>query len=201
MRVRRHFECYAWIYASQEFKSRDLLYDLIKCLKTPSSTDVDKLKSLSGEELREELSNYLERRRYLIVIDDIWNREDWDYIQASLPNKNNGSRILLTTHHSDVALSSNPRCKPYWLHFLNHKDSWMLLLEKAFPEVVNHSHLEALKKVEEDMVIGCHGLPIAVVVLGGKEKIAVAAGVAVRRQTAMKRVIRSVAGIRSGVVV
>ncbi|XXG84805.1 hypothetical protein AAC387_Pa11g0031 [Persea americana] len=167
MRIRRHFECYAWIYASQEFKARDLLYDLIKCLKTPSSNDVDKLKSLSGEELREELSNYLERRRYLIVIDDIWNREDWDYIQASLPNKNNGSRIMLTTRHNDVALSSDPRCKPYWLQFLNHKDSQMLLLEKAFPEVVNHPHLEAWEQVEEDMVIRCYGLPIAVVVLGG----------------------------------
>ncbi|XXG84806.1 hypothetical protein AAC387_Pa11g0031 [Persea americana] len=46
-------------------------------------------------------------------------------------------------------------------------DSQMLLLEKAFPEVVNHPHLEAWEQVEEDMVIRCYGLPIAVVVLGG----------------------------------
>ncbi|RWR84799.1 Disease resistance protein [Cinnamomum micranthum f. kanehirae] len=165
--VRRHFSCRAWIYVSQEFTVRDLLYDLIKFLKTPSSNDSDNLHRLSNEKLREELSDYLKQMRYLIVIDDIWNRDAWDGIQASFPNEKNGSRILLTTRKRDVALYADPKRKPYELRLLTNEECWELLQRKAFPEVVNHGELQELELVGKDIAKRCCGLPLAVVVLGG----------------------------------
>lgn len=35
--------------------------------------------------------------RYFIIIDDIWNEQDWKLIEASFPDNNIGSRIIATT--------------------------------------------------------------------------------------------------------
>ncbi|RWR84797.1 putative disease resistance protein [Cinnamomum micranthum f. kanehirae] len=181
--VKMNFRCFAWIYVSQEFVVCDLLIDMIKCVKTFSSKFMDKLKSMSDEELkmkhndklksmseeelRMELFNCLRGRRYLIVIDDIWNREAWDGIEASFPNENNGSRIMLTTRKRDVALYAEPRSKPYELRLLTNEECWELLSKKAFLEVANHGDFVGLEKVGKEIARKCCGLPLAAVILGG----------------------------------
>ena len=165
--IRVHFNCYAWIYVSQEFIVRDLLYDLIKCVKKLSSNHINKLKSLKEEELREELYNYLKGNRYLIVVDDIWNQEAWDSIEASFPTENNGSRIMLTTRNIDVALQVDPSSKPYELRLLTIEECWELLHKKAFLRIANRDYLEELGMLGKEMARKCGRLPLAVVVLGG----------------------------------
>ncbi|RWR84800.1 Disease resistance protein [Cinnamomum micranthum f. kanehirae] len=166
-RIRRHFECYAWIYVSQEFMVRDLLYDLIKCIKTLSSDDIVKLKSMKEEELREELLDCLKGRHYFIVIDDIWSREAWDGIKASFPSENNGSRIMLTTRKKDVALRADPQSQPYELRLLTDEECWELLCKKALLGAVSEGNLEELEEAGRDIAKRCCGLPLAVVVIGG----------------------------------
>ncbi|PHU08054.1 hypothetical protein BC332_24543 [Capsicum chinense] len=41
------------------------------------------------------LQKLLKRKRYLVVIDDMWTTEAWDDIKLCFPDSNNGSRILL----------------------------------------------------------------------------------------------------------
>ncbi|RWR84798.1 putative disease resistance protein [Cinnamomum micranthum f. kanehirae] len=165
--IKRHFQCYAWVSVSQEFTVSDLLYDLIKCVKTLSSDDIVKLKTMNEEELRWELFNCLEGKHYFIVIDDIWSTEAWDCIQASFPAENKGSRIMITTRNRDVAKYADPTSNPYELRLLKDEECWELLRKKAFRRVVNHVHLEELEKVGKDIAKGCNGLPLAAVVLGG----------------------------------
>ncbi|KAE8654429.1 hypothetical protein F3Y22_tig00117048pilonHSYRG00240 [Hibiscus syriacus] len=61
------------------------------------------LDSLSYRELLEALVSFLEPRRYLIVIYDVWSNQLWQDISIALPANRNGSRILLTTRKEDVA--------------------------------------------------------------------------------------------------
>ncbi|XXG72335.1 hypothetical protein AAC387_Pa07g1462 [Persea americana] len=165
--LRRHFECFAWIYVSQEYIVHDLLCDMVKCFKTLSSDDIVELKSMSEEELSGELFKCLKGRHYLIVIDDIWSREAWDAIEASFPTENNGSRIMLTTRKKDVALRADPKRKPYEVRLLTDEECWELLHKKAFLGVANHGDLKELEAVGKDIAKRCCGLPLAVVVLGG----------------------------------
>ncbi|KAF7105599.1 hypothetical protein CFC21_106388 [Triticum aestivum] len=58
---------------------------------------------LAGAEARTEediihtISNFLEDKRYLVIIDDIWHRGEWEIISKSFPENTLGSRIVMTS--------------------------------------------------------------------------------------------------------
>ena len=66
------------------------------------------------DELRSLLFDCLKDKRYLVVLDDIWEIEAWNEVSAAFPNNSNGSRILITSRIKKVALHvlniSNAMC-------------------------------------------------------------------------------------------
>ncbi|KAF7046787.1 hypothetical protein CFC21_055790 [Triticum aestivum] len=54
--------------------------------------------AMTEEGLIHAISNFLDDKRYLVIIDDIWHREEWDIITKSFPQNNLASRIVITTH-------------------------------------------------------------------------------------------------------
>ncbi|MCD7456839.1 hypothetical protein HAX54_033322 [Datura stramonium] len=68
--------------------------------------------------------------RYFIFIDDIWHTSAWDDLYLCFPDNNNGSRIILTTRHRDVASYATLVSDPLDLQFLSNDESWMLLKKK-----------------------------------------------------------------------
>ncbi|KAF0907423.1 hypothetical protein E2562_017363 [Oryza meyeriana var. granulata] len=49
------------------------------------------------------LREFLRDKRYLVVIDDIWDTSAWERMKYSLSDNENGSRIIKTTRIRDVA--------------------------------------------------------------------------------------------------
>ncbi|KAM0904225.1 hypothetical protein ACQ4PT_018154 [Festuca glaucescens] len=77
---------------------KDILYELDKKKYkkiTASQMDV--------RQLIDELQEILGEKRYLIVIDDIWDITTWEMIKCALVDSNNGSRIITTTRVREVA--------------------------------------------------------------------------------------------------
>lgn len=81
--VRRHFQGFAWIYVSQEFTQKDIWKRVLKILG-PHDGDVEQMDEGTLQGI---LCQLLETSRYLIVLDDVWNDEDWDRIKAAFPLK------------------------------------------------------------------------------------------------------------------
>ncbi|KAB2633225.1 disease resistance protein RPM1-like [Pyrus ussuriensis x Pyrus communis] len=52
------------------------------------------------------LSTYLKSKRYLVVLDDVWDIKLWQEIRIPLINRHHGSRIMLTTRKKDIAFYS-----------------------------------------------------------------------------------------------
>ena len=50
---------------------------------------------LDEDELRSLLFDCLKDKRYLVVLDDIWEIEAWNEVRAAFPNNSNGCRILI----------------------------------------------------------------------------------------------------------
>ena len=125
---------------------------------------------LDDNELKSVLFRCLKDKRYLLVMDDIWKNDVWNEVSAAFPDNLNGSRILITSRIKDVALhatrvnNSVPPIPPYELPLLEEDKSWELFSKKVFGGGTCPLELETLGK---QIVKSCHGLPLAIVVLGG----------------------------------
>ncbi|KAI3890805.1 hypothetical protein MKX03_007418 [Papaver bracteatum] len=171
--VQRHFDCFAWVYVSQVYRLKELLQGILKCITTISKEELEKL---DEEDSRKKLRACLQGgKKYLIVLDDMWNIEAWDDLNPSFPDEMNGGRILLTTRNKHVALyadfSSN---NIHELRSLNEMESWELIMKKIFlpgrgEGCSNNQEYRCpleLKYSGNQMVEKCRGLPLAIVVLG-----------------------------------
>ncbi|XP_047169033.1 disease resistance protein RPP13-like [Vigna umbellata] len=171
--VKNHFDCHAWVYVSNLCRVKELLLGLLKHLMPKSEQQrrgnkkgkksVEVIISLSEEELKKQVRNCLERKMYLVVIDDLWKTQDWDEVQDAFPNNNRGSRILITSRLKDVALHAGDDV-PHYLQFLSEEESWELFCRKVFKGENCPSDLETLGK---QMVQSCRGLPLSIIVLAG----------------------------------
>ncbi|KAL5998266.1 hypothetical protein ACLOJK_009205 [Asimina triloba] len=162
--VKRHFNFHSWVYVSQKYRIKELLFEITKSFMSLTKEQID---NLSVEDIRSELFAHLRNKKYLIVIDDIWSTEAWDGIEAALPEGMNGSRVMLTTRKKNVALHADECSIPHELRFLKDEECWELLCKKAFTRNVSRSCPPDLEEFGRAIASRCGGLPLAVVVLGG----------------------------------
>ncbi|KAM3220615.1 putative late blight resistance protein R1B-17 [Capsicum annuum] len=80
----------------------------------------------SKAELADMLQKSLKGKRYLIVLDDIWDSEAWDAVRLCFPSENNGSRILLTTRNTEVARCAGTKNLSLQMSFMDQHESWNL---------------------------------------------------------------------------
>ncbi|KAL8490070.1 hypothetical protein ACS0TY_025822 [Phlomoides rotata] len=101
-----------------------------------AQVDPEALKMVMGgseEEKSEALKESLKGKRYLIVLDDVWNRSVVEYLQSSFPDNQNGSHVVLTTRLKylvqDVSYDSVHNFTD--VRLLDKKESWDLLRQKV----------------------------------------------------------------------
>ncbi|KAM3729389.1 hypothetical protein ACB098_12G007800 [Castanea mollissima] len=167
--VKKHFDyCCAWITISQAYELEDVLRSLIEEFhESRKETKPADLNSMNYKLLVKTLVNYLEKKRYLLVLDDAWDTNLLDEIKVSLQDNCIGSRIILTTRKEDVA------CYPlggkhhiYHIQLLQNKEAWELFCKKAFTNCPNGSCPSELKSFAKELVGKCEGLPLAIAALG-----------------------------------
>ncbi|KAG0530698.1 hypothetical protein BDA96_05G209100 [Sorghum bicolor] len=97
-KIRSLFHCCAFISVSQtpDLKKlfKELLYDLDKNINA---------ETLDERRLINVLREFLIPKRYLVVIDDIWDVSVWEVIKCALPENDIGFAVITTTRNVDVA--------------------------------------------------------------------------------------------------
>jgi disease resistance protein RPM1 len=168
--VKKHFKIRAWITVSQSFNIElieELLKDMIRQIFSVVSRPVPEgLDSMNNNRLRRIIKDLLQKRRYLIVLDDVWRLDVWDALKYALPKNRCGSRVMLTTRNTDVASTSGVESigKVYNLNPLPPKESWNLFCRKTFQGDACPSYLEEICK---NILRKCEGLPLAIVAISG----------------------------------
>ncbi|KAL2515509.1 Disease resistance protein RPP8 [Forsythia ovata] len=152
--IEYHFDTRAWTTISQEYNVQKMLTDLLDSTKYESNI----------ENLDEQIYKCLKGKRYLIVLDDMWDTKAWDEVQRLFPDDSNGSRIILTTRLADVAVYAGSSSAIHHLSCLNPEKSWNLLHQTVFGEECCPCELEEIGK---EIAKNCKGLPLALVVIGG----------------------------------
>ncbi|XP_072961549.1 probable disease resistance protein RXW24L isoform X1 [Typha angustifolia] len=184
-RTENYFDACAWVSVNQDPDVGNLLWEMMVQVGFPVSLILwsNELTSSEGRDawirrqFVEMLFPFLLRKRYLIVLDDVWRNEVWDQIKVAFPNSGNESRVILTTRSMEVANYVDTSFNPYVARLLNDEESWELFRSKVF----RASNIEAraacppeLEDLGRCLSKRCGGLPLALVVLGsllsGKDK-------------------------------
>ncbi|PSS01307.1 Disease resistance protein, partial [Actinidia chinensis var. chinensis] len=167
--VKRYFDCRAWVTVTTHYRIEDIFRRMIEeFIPRRKELVASELKAKGYKQLAEILVEFLQQKRYVIVLDDIWDNNFWNQVSAALPDCIHGSRIILTTRNKDIASF------PYGVscHVIEHcplqsSDAWTLFCKKAFANDLNNQcppHLENLSRL---LVEKCEGLPLALAALGG----------------------------------
>lgn len=160
-----HFHIRAWNFFSQEYDKRKSLSNMLSYIidgKDPVFNSRDGDNEIMGQRLYKSLKG----KRYLIVIDGIWDIKQWEDIKMYFPEDNTSSRILLTSRIKGVALQIAPDISPHFLRFLTPEESWDLFESRVFLEN-NNGVPEELTRLGKRIVERCQGLPLAICVVAG----------------------------------
>ncbi|KAF8026892.1 hypothetical protein BT93_F3400 [Corymbia citriodora subsp. variegata] len=163
--IKQHFECRAWVRVSRDFRFRDVVVDLIQQV---SINPLSGIEQMGDDILAEMLLKALMEKRYLIVLDDVWKVEDWHKLvedwhklTISLPDLQNGSRVIVTTRHDEVAKLADLWGNPLRLHQISDAERWDLLKKQ-----VGKREAE-LGELENVIMAKYHCTPLDMVLMGG----------------------------------
>ena len=159
-RVVSYFNLKMWVCVSDDFDVKILVRNIIK-----SATNRD-VENLELDQLQQRLHRNLDGKRYLLVLDDVWNEDvrKWGQLITLLPVGATGSKILVTTRSTRVA-SVIGVDSPYIVEGLKDDESWDLFESLAFKkgEEKMHPNLVAIGKAIVKM---CKGVPLVIETLG-----------------------------------
>ncbi|CAA6675582.1 unnamed protein product [Spirodela intermedia] len=113
--IKAHFDCHAWVTF---FKEKEGVI--------PQHID-----TLGRRDLIQILHDYLEEKKYLIILDDVCGTDVWNELRDSFLDNGHGSRIILTTRYQNVA-SLATRNRVMELEHLSEGEAWFLFCRRAF---------------------------------------------------------------------
>ncbi|PHT96203.1 putative late blight resistance protein -like protein R1B-14 [Capsicum chinense] len=125
--VSSHFAIRAQCCVSQVYSHKELLMAILRDATNENFECGDN----QPDKLADQLRRTLFSRRYLILVDDVWETSVWDDLRGCFRDANNGSRIILTTRNLDVANYTRFYSDPLQLRMFNEDESWELLRKKV----------------------------------------------------------------------
>ncbi|XP_044959411.1 disease resistance protein RGA5-like [Hordeum vulgare subsp. vulgare] len=164
-KIKAQFDCAAFVPVGQKPDIPKVFKDLLYGLDKVKFKDIHN--TTKGENLLiEDITEFLVDKRYLIVIDDIWEEDIWKYIECALYKNKLQSRVITTTRNvsvSEACLNSTNgtihRMRP-----LSDEDSQILFHRRIFQS--EEKCPEDFQIVSRDILRKCGGVPLAIITIG-----------------------------------
>lgn len=158
-RIVQSFDLRMWVCVSEDFNIKKVIEKIIK------SATGESFELLDMDQVQRKLSEILNAKRYLLVLDDVWNedRNRWMDLKELLMNCCMGSKIIVTTRSKMVAKITGT-VSSYNLSGLSDDDCLSLFLKCAFRN--QEDWLPNLVEIGKEIIKKCAGVPLAVKTLG-----------------------------------
>ncbi|KAJ9558497.1 hypothetical protein OSB04_013111 [Centaurea solstitialis] len=159
-KVKDHFELRAWVCVSEEFD----VFNISKVIfQAVAGTNQD---FANLDLLHVALKEKLSKKRFLVVLDDVWNENymELELLQRPFAEGAPGSKIIVTTRKSTVTSMLNSS-QSYDLDVLSEEKALSLFARHALEEENFDKH-PSLKGHGEGIVKKCGRLPLALITLG-----------------------------------
>ncbi|XP_030963397.1 putative disease resistance protein RGA4 [Quercus lobata] len=157
---KKHFDQKFWVCVSDDFEVRVIVEKIMECAQN------EKPRNLEMNTLVNELKKEIDGKRYLLVLDDVWNdnHEKWLSLKNILMSGAKGSRILVTVREERVA-NIVQTMKPYFLRGLSEHEVWLLFKKMAF-ENGEEPKNPIIKSIGMEIIEKCRGVPLAIRSIG-----------------------------------
>ncbi|XP_025800355.1 putative disease resistance protein RGA4 isoform X2 [Panicum hallii] len=155
--IQKHFELQLWVCVSDNFDADSLADRIVK----------ENGCNPSGSSALEKLQNVVSGKRYLLVLDDVWNRDEhmWERLKSYLQHGGKGSSLLITTRDDKVAqLMGATEVKN--LKSLDEIYIKEIIETKAFSSKRVEQRPRELVDMVGDVAKRCSGSPLAATALG-----------------------------------
>ncbi|KAF2929695.1 hypothetical protein DAI22_05g075600 [Oryza sativa Japonica Group] len=162
-RVEAHFGKRIWVCISDLFNKKRITKEIIE-----SITRKEYKSSNSLDALQVELRKQLRRRKFLLVLDDMWPnaKDEWETFFAPLRYGFEGSMILVTTRSPDVAnLVASNNCNPFRIEGLDRDIFWEFFKKCAFGKQCPESYPQ-LHDIGRSIASRLCGSPLAAKTIG-----------------------------------
>jgi Leucine-rich repeat (LRR) protein len=159
-RIAKNFEPRIWVCVSEEFTVLKLAKKILK------SAGGEISENMSMDEVQRCLRSNLKEKKFLIVLDDVWNEDPikWNDLKIFLIDGVKGSKIVVTTRSHNVAKVMATE-HIHDLKGLPEDVCLSLFLRWAFNKGEEEKHPK-LVEIGKEIVKKCSGVPLAVRTLG-----------------------------------
>ncbi|KAF2910148.1 hypothetical protein DAI22_11g079500 [Oryza sativa Japonica Group] len=163
---RWQFECRAFVRASRKPDMQRLLGGILSQVQRRQRSS-DAYADSTVQSLIDNLREHLQDRRYLIIIDGLWETAVWNIANSAFPDVNSFSRILITADIEQVALECCGYKYDYIMRMepLGSLDSKKVFFNKVFGS--EDQCPPELKEVSNTILEKCGGLPLAIISIAG----------------------------------
>ncbi|GLU14189.1 hypothetical protein SLE2022_307730 [Rubroshorea leprosula] len=165
--VNKHFDHVIWVWVPNPFEEKIVAVAIIEELGIGPTRAL--LESSPLQVLLKRVSNSVEGKKFLLILDDVWaaNCERWESFKAPLGVASSGSRILVTTRDFKVAtmMGSGPS-KIIRLEKLKNEECWLIFRDRAFKGKDEESCKILEETFRKEISNRCKGLPLIAKTLG-----------------------------------
>ncbi|KAK8575945.1 hypothetical protein V6N13_032743 [Hibiscus sabdariffa] len=120
-------------------------------------------KSKSVDQKAVDIYEVLLKKRFVLLLDDLWERVYLNKVGIPKPSQENGSKLIFTTRSFDVCGEMEAR-KKIEVECLAPEEAWNLFRDKVGDETLD-SHPD-IPKLAQQVAKECDGLPLALITIG-----------------------------------
>ncbi|VAH12244.1 unnamed protein product [Triticum turgidum subsp. durum] len=158
--VKVNFDAAAWVTVSESYRIEDLL----KKIAAQFGITVD-VADIEMRDIAESIHNYLQGKKFIMVLDDVWAARVWSEIRNVFPTSNCTGRYVIISRKHEVSLLAT-RESAIHLEPLHAHHSWELFCKGAFWNDDGKECPLELQELTWKFIAKCQGLPIAIACIG-----------------------------------
>nr|BAK00552.1 predicted protein [Hordeum vulgare subsp. vulgare] len=154
------FQCGAFVRTAQKPDMRGILRNILLQVRPNQPPNHGEMHHLIND-----LREYLEDKRYFVIIDELCATSVWDVVNRAFPQSDCCSRIITTTEIMEVALACSGFCPEHIFRMepLGGNDSEKLLQQRIL--VSGNQRPQQFNDVMPQIMRSCGGLPLAIIIV------------------------------------
>ncbi|KAL0927805.1 hypothetical protein M5K25_002016 [Dendrobium thyrsiflorum] len=160
--VCQHFSPKVWVHVSEEFDVLRITKEIVTSVVGSSIHNTNN----NLNDLQCILKKNLFEKRFLLILDDIWNEKPYRWEALRAPFSGIGMGKIIVTTRSMLVARNMQTVPSLELGCLNEENSWLLFQRQAFYGWELHQQLN-FEQIGRGITKKCGGLPLALKVIAG----------------------------------